>query len=87
VKVFAQAEETLDGAGIMVGASRLIDPEPLVRKEFPQPGSFQVPNGTINALELDRIMFWHRGLSTKDFAVAHTNFRRAEAAATMLPYR
>ncbi|SDZ47316.1 ornithine cyclodeaminase [Amycolatopsis xylanica] len=149
VRVCATAEETLDGADIMVEASRLIEPEPLVRKEFLRPGTFLVPYGTISALELDlldavdkvvvdnwresqsgnprfgalrpqlnaglltedrvhaeigdivaghrpgrehdteRILFWHRGLSTTDLAVAHMILARAEAAdaGIMLPYR
>ncbi|WP_370946241.1 ornithine cyclodeaminase family protein [Amycolatopsis sp. cg5] len=149
VRVCATAAETLDGADIMVEASRLIEPEPLVRKEFLRPGTFLVPYGTISALELDlldavdkvvvdnwresrsgdprfgalrpqlnagllteqrvhaeigdivaghklgrendteRILFWHRGLSTTDLAVAHMILARAEAAdaGTMLPYR
>jgi ornithine cyclodeaminase len=149
VTVCSSAEETLDGADIMVEASRLNEPEALVRKEYIRPGSFLVPYGTISALELDlldvvdkvvvdnwresqsgnprfgalrpqlnaglltadrvhaeigdivaghkpgrvndeeRILFWHRGLSTTDLAVAHMILARAEAAevGTMLPYR
>ncbi|MEC3975381.1 ornithine cyclodeaminase family protein [Amycolatopsis sp. H20-H5] len=149
VRVCESAEETLDGADIMVEASRLIEPEPLVRKDFLRPGTFLVPYGTISALELnlldavdkvvvdnwresqsgnprfgalrpqlnagllteqrvhaeigdvvagkkpgrendeERILFWHRGLSTTDLAVAHMILARAEAAGagTMLPYR
>jgi alanine dehydrogenase len=149
VRVCSSAEETLDGADIMVEASRLNEPEALVRKEYIRPGSFLVPYGTISALELDlldvvdkvvvdnwresqsgnprfgalrpqlnaglltadrvhaeigdivaghkpgrvndseRILFWHRGLSTTDLAVAHMILARAEAAevGTMLPYR
>ncbi|UJW33800.1 hypothetical protein L3Q67_08540 [Saccharothrix sp. AJ9571] len=37
----------------------------------------------------ERILFWHRGLSTTDLSVANMILRRAEAAdvGTMLPYR
>jgi ornithine cyclodeaminase len=149
VRAVKTAAETLDGADIMVEASRLLEPEPLVRKEYLRPGTFLVPYGTISALELDlldavdkvvvdnwresqsgnprfgalrpqlnagllteerlhgeigdivagklpgretddeRILFWHRGLSTTDLAVAHMILNRAEAAevGTMLPYR
>jgi ornithine cyclodeaminase len=149
VKVGTSWEETLDGADVLVEASRLTEPEPLLRKEFLRPGSLVVPYGTISALALDvlddvdkivvddwresrsgnprfgalrpqlnagllteerihaeigqivaglkpgrehdaeRTLFWHRGLSTTDLAVAHMILRRAEAAdvGTMLPYR
>lgn len=149
VRVCATAEETLDGADIQVEASRLVEPEALVRREFLRPGTFLVPYGTISALELtllddidkvvvddwresrsgnprfgalrpqlnaglltadgvhaeigdivagkkpgrehdaERILFWHRGLSTTDIAVATMILARAEASGvgTMLPYR
>ncbi|MFF4592514.1 ornithine cyclodeaminase family protein [Amycolatopsis sp. NPDC001319] len=149
VRVCETAAETLDGADVLVEASRLTEPEALVRKEFLRPGAFLVPYGTISALELtlldavdkvvvdnwresqsgnprfgalrphlnaglltesgvhaeigdvvagnrpgresddERILFWHRGLSTTDVAVAHMILQRAEAAdvGTMLPYR
>lgn len=149
VQVRASWEETLDGADVLVEASRLTEPEPLLRKEFLRPGSFLVPYGTISALALDllddvdkivvdnwresrsgdprfgalrphlnagllteerihaeigqivaglkpgreddaeRTLFWHRGLSTTDLAVAGMILRRAEAndVGTMLPYR
>ncbi|WP_020668633.1 ornithine cyclodeaminase family protein [Amycolatopsis nigrescens] len=149
VRAVDSAAEALDGADIMVEASRLTEPQPLVRKDYLRPGSFLVPYGTISALELDlldavdkvvvddwresrsghsrfgalrpqldagllteqrvhaeigdvvagnrpgrehereRILFWHRGLSTTDLAVAHMILRRAEDAdvGTMLPYR
>ncbi|MBB4686650.1 ornithine cyclodeaminase family protein [Amycolatopsis jiangsuensis] len=149
VRVRPDVASTLDGADILVEASRLTDPEPLVRKDLLRPGSLLVPYGTISALELDlldavdkvvvdnwresqsgnprfgalrpqlnagllteervhaeigsvvaghqpgrenddeRILFWHRGLSTTDVAVADMILRRAEEAdvGTMLPYR
>jgi alanine dehydrogenase len=142
-------QETLDGADVLVEASRLTEPEPLLRKEFLRPGSFLVPYGTISALapdllddvdkivvdnwresrsgdprfgalrphlnagvltaervhaeigeivaghkpgrehDAERTLFWHRGLSTTDLAVAAMILHRAEAAGvgTMLPYR
>jgi len=149
VRVCSSAAETLDGADIQVEASRLVEPEALVRREFLRPGTFLVPYGTISALELtllddidkvvvddwresqsgnprfgalrpqlnaglltedrvhaeigdvvagtkpgresddERILFWHRGLSTTDVAVANMILGRAQAAdvGTMLPYR
>jgi alanine dehydrogenase len=149
VRAVETAAEALDGADVLVEASRLTEPEPLVRKEYLRPGALLVPYGTISALELDlldavdkvvvdnwresrsghgrfgalrpqldaglltedrvhaeigdvvaghrpgrespgeRILFWHRGLSTTDLAVACMILRRAEAAdvGTMLPYR
>lgn len=149
VTVCTTWEETLDGADVLVEASRLTEPEPLLRKELLRPGSFLVPYGTISALALDllddvdkivvdnwresqsgnprfgalrphlnagrltedrihaeigdivaghkpgresdteRTLFWHRGLSTTDLAVAGMILHRAEAndVGTMLPYR
>ena len=39
--------------------------------------------------DAERILFWHRGLSTTDIAVANLILARAEASGvgTMLPYR
>ncbi len=147
VRVTETAEETLEDADIMVEASRLTEPAPLVRTEAVKPGAFVVPYGTVSAVEenlLDvmdkvvvddwreaqsgrfgalrhhvdtgklseetlhaelgqvltgeraaredddeRILFWHRGLSILDVAVANLILRRAEAAdvGTMLRYR
>ncbi|MQA09774.1 MAG: ornithine cyclodeaminase family protein [Pseudonocardiaceae bacterium] len=149
VRAVASAEETLDGADIMVEASRLTERAPLVRTGYIRPGTFVVPYGTISAVQIDlldridkivvdnwreslsgasqfgalrphiddgrlteerlhaeigqivagskpgredpdeRILFWHRGLSTTDVAVAHMILRRAESAGlgTMLRYR
>jgi ornithine cyclodeaminase len=53
VRVTATAAETFDGADIMVEASRLITPEPLLRTAAVVPGAFVVPYGTISAVELD----------------------------------
>ncbi len=52
VKAVATAEETLVGADIMVEASRLMEPAPLVRTEWVTPGTFVVPYGTVSAVEL-----------------------------------
>ena len=53
VRVVATAEEVFDGADILVEASRLTEPTPLLRTEAVRPGAFVVPYGTISAVELD----------------------------------
>jgi ornithine cyclodeaminase len=53
VRVAATAEEALDGADILVEASRLTMPEPLLRADSVKPGAFVVPYGTVSAVELD----------------------------------
>ncbi len=53
VRVAATADETFDGADIMVEASRLTEPEPLLRTRSVKPGAFVVPYGTVSAVELD----------------------------------
>jgi alanine dehydrogenase len=53
VRVTGSAEEAFDGADIMVEASRLTEPQPLLRTAWVKPGAFVVPYGTISAVELD----------------------------------
>jgi ornithine cyclodeaminase/alanine dehydrogenase-like protein (mu-crystallin family) len=53
VRVTATPEEVYDGADILVEASRLTEPEPLLRTAWVKPGAFVVPYGTISAVELD----------------------------------
>src|SRR6201997_736499 len=53
VRVTATAGEVFDGADILVEASRLTEPEPLLRTEAVKPGAFVVPYGTVSAVELD----------------------------------
>jgi len=53
VRVAASAEEAFDGADILVEASRLTEPEPLLRTCMVRPGAFVVPYGTVSAVELD----------------------------------
>ena len=53
VQVAATAEEACDGADILVEASRLTEPEPLLRTAAVKPGAFVVPYGTVSAVELD----------------------------------
>jgi ornithine cyclodeaminase len=143
----ATADEAYDGADILVEASRLEKPTPLLRTAAVKPGAFVVPYGTISAVEIDlldvmdkvvvddwresrsgrfgslrahvdtgrlteetlhaqigeivsgrkpgrenddeRILFWHRGLSILDVALAHLVLTRAEATGTgtMVRYR
>ena len=53
VRVAATAEEAFDGADILVEASRLTEPEPLLRTGVVKPGAFVVPYGTVSAVQLD----------------------------------
>jgi ornithine cyclodeaminase len=53
VRVTATSDEAFDGADILVEASRLTEPEPLLRTSAVRPGAFVVPYGTISAVELD----------------------------------
>ncbi len=53
VRVTATADGAFDGADILVEASRLTEPEPLLRTSAVAPGAFVVPYGTVSAVELD----------------------------------
>lgn len=53
VRVAATAAEAFDGADILVEASRLTEPEPLLRTGVVKTGAFVVPYGTVSAVELD----------------------------------
>jgi ornithine cyclodeaminase/alanine dehydrogenase-like protein (mu-crystallin family) len=53
VRVTATSDEAFDDADILVEASRLTEPEPLLRTGAVAPGAFVVPYGTISAVELD----------------------------------
>jgi alanine dehydrogenase len=53
VLVTATAEEAFDGADILVEASRLMVPEPLLRTAWVKPGALVVPYGTVSAVELN----------------------------------
>lgn len=147
VRAVETAEEAFDNADILVEASRLNEPTPLLRTAQVKKGAFVVPYGTVSAVEIDlldvmdkvvvddwreaqsgrfgalrahvdtgrlspatlyaqlgeivsgqkpgrehdeeRILFWHRGLSILDVAVAHLILTKAEQAevGTMLRYR
>lgn len=53
VRAVASAEEAFDNADILVEASRLNEPTPLLRTAQVKPGAFVVPYGTVSAVELD----------------------------------
>jgi alanine dehydrogenase len=53
VRAVASSDEAFEGADILVEASRLTEPEPLLRTGVVKPGAFVVPYGTISAVELD----------------------------------
>jgi ornithine cyclodeaminase len=140
-------EPTVRGADVVVEASRLASPEPLLRTEWIAPGALVVPYGTMSAVELsltdimdkvvvddwgqagagplgalrahvdsgrvtaeslhaelgeivaglkagresdeETILFWHRGLSITDVALAEAMLDKAQAlgVGATLPYR
>ncbi|GAC1328279.1 MAG: ornithine cyclodeaminase family protein [Chloroflexota bacterium] len=55
VRAVATPEEALTGADIMVEASRLTSPSPLLRTAWVTPGTFVVPYGTVSAVELSLV--------------------------------
>ncbi len=52
VRVVASWQDAVEGADIVVEASRLAKPEPLLRTEWIGPGTLTVPYGTMSAVEL-----------------------------------
>jgi alanine dehydrogenase len=58
----------VEGADIVVEASRLSQPDPLLKTEWISPGAFVVPYGTMSAV----------GLSLSDIALAHALLEQAE---------
>jgi alanine dehydrogenase len=53
VRVMDTAEEVFDGADILVEATRLTEPAPLLRTDAVKPGAFVVPYGTVSAVAPD----------------------------------
>ena len=53
VRVVDTVAETFDDADILVEATRLTEPVPLLRSAAGKPGAFVVPYGTVSAVELD----------------------------------
>ena len=52
IVIAKDSEECLKGADIMIEATRLIEPAPLLKTEWIKPGGFVVPYGTICANEI-----------------------------------
>jgi alanine dehydrogenase len=52
VRAVESWEECVRGADVVVEASRLIEPTPLLRTEWVKPGALVVPYGTVSAVEL-----------------------------------
>ncbi|MDR1731031.1 MAG: ornithine cyclodeaminase family protein [Synergistaceae bacterium] len=52
VVIAPDSESCLKGADIMVEATRLIEPQVLLKTEWVEPGTFVVPYGTVSAVEL-----------------------------------
>jgi len=53
VRVTSSFEETFDGADILVEATRLTTPQPLLHPGLVRPGAFVVPYGTVSAVSPD----------------------------------
>jgi alanine dehydrogenase len=53
VRVCATVQETVEDADIVVEATRLAEPEPILRTAWLAEGVFVVPYGTMSAVELD----------------------------------
>jgi ornithine cyclodeaminase len=53
VRVVDSVEEAFDDADILVEATRLTEPAPLLRTAAVTPGAFVVPSGTVSAVEHD----------------------------------
>jgi ornithine cyclodeaminase len=51
VLVFDEADGVFDGADILVEATRLTEPQALLRREHIRPGAFVVPYGTVSAVD------------------------------------
>lgn len=52
VRVVGSVRETVEGADVVVEATRLPAPEPILRTEWIAPGALVVPYGTMSAVEL-----------------------------------
>lgn len=52
VRVVDTPEEAVRGADIVVEATRLLEPAPLLRTEWIEPGALVIPYGTVSAVEL-----------------------------------
>jgi alanine dehydrogenase len=55
VQVTGNWEECVRGADVIVEASRLSEPQPLLRTAWISPGALVIPYGTVSAVELDLV--------------------------------
>ena len=53
VGVVESVQEAVEGADVVVEATRLVEPEPILRTAWLAPGALVVPYGTVSAVELD----------------------------------
>jgi alanine dehydrogenase len=53
VRVVPTVQEAVEGADVVVEATRLVEPEPILRTAWLAEGAFVVPYGTMSAVELD----------------------------------
>jgi alanine dehydrogenase len=53
IRVVDTPREAVEGADIVVEATRLVEPEPILRTAWIAPGALVVPYGTVSAVELD----------------------------------
>ncbi len=53
VRAVASWEECVRGADVVVEATRLTEPAPLLRTQWIEPGALVIPYGTVSAVELD----------------------------------
>ena len=53
VRVVESVREAVEGADVVVEATRLLEPEPILRTAWLADGAFVVPYGTMSAVELD----------------------------------
>jgi alanine dehydrogenase len=53
VRVVDSVEEVFDGADVLVEATRLTEPAPLLHRGLVKPGAFVVPYGTVSAVAPD----------------------------------
>jgi ornithine cyclodeaminase len=55
IRAVGSWEECVRGADVVVEASRLVEPQPLLRTEWISAGALVIPYGTVSAVELDLI--------------------------------
>ena len=70
VRAVASWQETVEGADIVVEASRLLEPTPLLKTEWIKPGALVMPYGTMSAVELSLTDIMHK-LVVDDWGQVH----------------